>query len=88
MILERGFDVNVRTERGTALHEAALCGKVEVVRSLVSRGVNASLRDGQDRTVLEAVGEDVLARTPAGREVERIIRTQGKGEEVLTAGNT
>ena len=28
MILEKGFDINVRTSRGTALHEAAICGKV------------------------------------------------------------
>ena len=28
MILKTGFDINVRTSRGTALHEAAICGKV------------------------------------------------------------
>ena len=29
MVLNTGFDINVRTARGTALHEAALCGKVK-----------------------------------------------------------
>jgi len=34
MILDKGFDINVRTARGTALHEAALCGKLPVVMTL------------------------------------------------------
>ena len=33
MILEKGFDINVRTSRGTALHEAAICGKVHPLRA-------------------------------------------------------
>ena len=33
MILEKGFDINVRTSRGTALHEAAICGKVRPLRT-------------------------------------------------------
>ena len=32
-LLRTGIDINVRTARGSALHEAALCGKVEVVHS-------------------------------------------------------
>ena len=41
MILEKGFDINVRTSRGTALHEAAICGKVgsTCVTRLVSQSV-------------------------------------------------
>ena len=30
MILKTGFDINVRTSRGTAMHEAAICGKVSL----------------------------------------------------------
>ena len=33
MILKTGFDINVRTSRGTALHEAAICGKVGLLHT-------------------------------------------------------
>ena len=36
LILGRGFDINVRTARGTALHEAAVCGKKDVVKYLAT----------------------------------------------------
>jgi ankyrin repeat protein len=45
LILKTGFDLNVRTARGTALHEAALCGKIEVVRLLLDANINVELRD-------------------------------------------
>ena len=70
MILETGFDINARTARGTALHEAALCGKIEIVRTLLEAGVNLELRDQGDKTVLEIMNELKTART---REVIHII---------------
>ena len=48
-LLTTGMDINVRTSRGTALHEAALCGKVEVVRTLLEHGVNTAARDSEAR---------------------------------------
>jgi hypothetical protein len=45
LILKTGFDINVRTSRGTALHEAALCGKIEVVKILLEANINVELRD-------------------------------------------
>ena len=48
-LLATGMDINVRTSRGTALHEAALCGKVEVVRTLLEHGVNTAARDSEAR---------------------------------------
>lgn len=40
LLLQAGIDINRQTKAGTALHEAALCGKTEVVRLLldVSQG--------------------------------------------------
>ena len=40
LLLQAGIDINRQTKSGTALHEAALCGKTEVVRLLldVSQG--------------------------------------------------
>ena len=70
LILETGFDINARTARGTALHEAALCGKIEVVRRLLEAGINLELRDQQDKTVLEIMNELKTTRT---REVIHII---------------
>ena len=70
LILRTGFDINARTARGTALHEAALCGKIEVVKSLLEAGINVELRDQDDKTVLEIMNE---LRTSRTREIIHII---------------
>ncbi|XP_041833007.1 ankyrin repeat and sterile alpha motif domain-containing protein 1B isoform X2 [Melanotaenia boesemani] len=56
-LLEAGMDVNCVTENGSALHEAALFGKMDVVRLLLDSGINTSLRDSQGRTALEILRE-------------------------------
>ena len=73
-LLRVGMDINIRTSRGTALHEAALCGKVEVVRTLLEHGINIGLRDSADRTVLDIMAELQTART---REIAKIILSHG-----------
>lgn len=57
VLLAAGLDVNVRTAGGTALHEAALCGKVEVVRTLLDGGVDLGIRDSQHNTVMDLLGQ-------------------------------
>jgi hypothetical protein len=57
VLLAAGFDVNVRTAGGTALHEAALCGKVEIVRTLLDGGVDLCIRDAQHNTVMDLLGQ-------------------------------
>nr|CAD7569808.1 unnamed protein product [Timema californicum] len=57
VLLSAGLDVNVRTGGGTALHEAALCGKVEVVRTLLDAGVDLGARDAQRNTVMDLLGQ-------------------------------
>uniref|UniRef100_A0A087XN65 Ankyrin repeat and sterile alpha motif domain containing 1B n=1 Tax=Poecilia formosa TaxID=48698 RepID=A0A087XN65_POEFO len=42
-----------QTENGSALHEAALFGKMDVVRLLLDSGIDTDLRDSQRRTALE-----------------------------------
>merc|ERR1719232_1988882 len=69
-LLRVGMDINIRTSRGTALHEAALCGKVEVVRTLLEHDINTVLRDSADRTVLDVMAELQTQRT---REISKII---------------
>ena len=70
LILGRGFDINVRTARGTALHEAALCGKKEVVKYLLESNVNLELRDHDDKTVLEVMDD---LNTPMTREIIHLV---------------
>ncbi len=70
LILSAGFDINARTARGTALHEASICGKIEVVKALLESNINLELRDQEDKTVLEVMNE---LRTPRSREIIHII---------------
>ncbi|KAK0086931.1 hypothetical protein PV325_002141 [Microctonus aethiopoides] len=57
VLLASGVDVNTRTSAGTAMHEAALCGKMEVVRALLDRGVDLGIRDARQNTVLDLLGQ-------------------------------
>ncbi|KAK2859038.1 hypothetical protein Q5P01_003658 [Channa striata] len=63
-LLEASMDVNCVTENGSALHEAALFGKMDVVRLLLDSGIDINLRDSQERTALEILG-NILHRNPS-----------------------
>ncbi|CAG02445.1 unnamed protein product, partial [Tetraodon nigroviridis] len=65
-LLQAGMDVNClavcyaqngETDNGSALHEAALFGKMDVVRLLLDSGIKTNLRDSQGRTALEILRE-------------------------------
>lgn len=73
VLLRAGFDVNVKTPSGTALHEAALCGKLEVVRTLLEHGADMSIRDANNFTVM-----DLLSQFPAQatHEIMSIIKSE------------
>lgn len=43
LLIQAGIDINRQSESGTALHQAALCGKTEVVRLLLDVSVSNSL---------------------------------------------
>lgn len=66
VLLAAGVDVNTRTSAGTAMHEAALCGKMEVVRALLDRGVDLGIRDSRQNTVLDRSPGPVPAARHAG----------------------
>lgn len=55
LLIQAGIDINRQTKAGTALHEAALCGKTEVVRLLLDVSLSV---DGM-WTVCEACRPDV-----------------------------
>uniref|UniRef100_A0A8D9B6D7 Ankyrin repeat and sterile alpha motif domain-containing protein 1B n=1 Tax=Cacopsylla melanoneura TaxID=428564 RepID=A0A8D9B6D7_9HEMI len=52
-LIQAGLDVNIRTASGTALHEAALCGKLEVVKTLLENGADLRITDSNHNTVLD-----------------------------------
>ncbi|XP_052239797.1 protein phosphatase 1 regulatory subunit 12A-like isoform X3 [Dreissena polymorpha] len=54
-LLDNKFDIQTKTEYGTALHEAALHGKLDCVRLLLGCGVDVNARDGHGQTALELV---------------------------------
>lgn len=43
LLIQAGIDINRQSESGTALHQAALCGKTEVVRLLLDVSLSACL---------------------------------------------
>lgn len=73
ILLRAGLDVNIRTPAGTALHEAALCGKLEVVRTLLEHGVDLSIRDAHNYTV-----KDLLSQLPpqATHEIMGLLKSK------------
>ncbi|KAG8221865.1 hypothetical protein J437_LFUL003241 [Ladona fulva] len=70
------MDVNVRTAAGTALHEAALCGKTDVVKTLLESGVDLSARDAGGHTVLDVLGQ---FPTHVTHDIMEIIQAVSKG---------
>lgn len=55
VLLKAGHAVNALTGAGAPLHEAALCGKTNVVRALLARGADPRIRDRAGDTVLDAL---------------------------------
>lgn len=72
VLLRAGFNVNMRTKSGTALHEAALCGKVEVVRTLLEHGANTSIRDSNNFTVMDLLSQFNTAQ--ASQEIMNLLK--------------
>ncbi|XP_029338837.1 ankyrin repeat and sterile alpha motif domain-containing protein 1B [Mus caroli] len=54
---ENSSSIDNETEKGSALHEAALFGKVDVVRVLLETGIDANIKDSLGRTVLDILKE-------------------------------
>lgn len=53
ILLAAGVNVNLLTPSGTALHEAALCGKDSVVKTLLNAGADLDATDNDGRTPLD-----------------------------------
>uniref|UniRef100_A0A670Y8T1 CASK interacting protein 1 n=1 Tax=Pseudonaja textilis TaxID=8673 RepID=A0A670Y8T1_PSETE len=72
LLLQAGIDINRQTKAGTALHEAALCGKTDVVRLLLDSGINAHIRNTYSQTALDIVHQ--FTATQASKEIKQMLR--------------
>ncbi|KAJ8345196.1 hypothetical protein SKAU_G00293890, partial [Synaphobranchus kaupii] len=72
LLIQAGIDINRQTKAGTALHEAALCGKTEAVRLLLDSGINAAVRNTYSQTALDIVHQ--FTTTQASREIKQLLR--------------
>ena len=70
-LLRAGIEINRQTKTGTALHEAALYGKTEVVRLLLEVRVDPWSARG-------------CGRVPSGCRVQDRLRWQGRGSPLAT----
>lgn len=70
-LLDAGFPVSIQTSKGTALHEAALCGKVDVVRRLLEAGIDVSPKNHIGLTALRLVQD---LPTPVAKEISSLIQ--------------
>ncbi|ENN80528.1 hypothetical protein YQE_03052, partial [Dendroctonus ponderosae] len=77
VLLRAGFNVNMRTKSGTALHEAALCGKAEVVRTLLEHGVNTNIRDSNNYTVMDLLSQ--FNNAQAAQEIISLLKRHKRG---------
>lgn len=69
-LLDAGFPVSIQASMGTALHEAALCGKVDVVRRLLEAGIDVTLKNSIGFTALQLVQD---LPSPVAREISALI---------------
>ena len=74
-LLAAGFPVSLLTETGTALHEAAQCGKVQVVRRLLDAGIDVTLQDSRDFSAIRIVQD---LPTPVAQEITILIQSKFK----------
>ena len=73
VLLSAGFPVSQLTQTGTALHEASLCGKVDVVRRLLEAGVDVSLKDSLGYSALRIVQD---LPTPVAQDIAILIQSK------------
>lgn len=78
-----GF-VPLRRTSWTPLHEAAFSGEPSVIRALLSRGIKATMRDGDGRTPLDAAVDRYFQRLPKEAKVQKQWREAQAVEAVQT----
>ncbi|KAK3586047.1 hypothetical protein CHS0354_033170 [Potamilus streckersoni] len=72
LLLQAGVNVNRVTLQGTALHEAAPFGKIDVVRLLIDCGVDVNKTNSYDQTALDIVNK--LTTNRAAKEIKQLLK--------------
>ncbi|KTF83480.1 hypothetical protein cypCar_00016388, partial [Cyprinus carpio] len=72
LLLKAGIDINRTTKSGTALHEAALYGKTEVVKLLLDAGIDVNIRNTYNQTALDIVNQ--FTTSHASKEIKQLLR--------------
>ncbi|XP_041719581.2 caskin-2 isoform X8 [Coregonus clupeaformis] len=72
LLLKAGIDINRATKAGTALHEAALYGKTEVVRQLLEAGIDVNIRNTYNQTALDIVNQ--FTTSHASKDIKQLLR--------------
>ncbi|MEQ2160167.1 hypothetical protein GOODEAATRI_030750 [Goodea atripinnis] len=74
LLLKAGIDINKTSKSGTALHEASLYGKTEVVRLLLDAGVDVNIRNTYNQTALDIVNQ--FTASHASKDIKQLLRGQ------------
>ncbi|XP_071478047.1 uncharacterized protein [Diadema antillarum] len=82
LLLEAGCDINKTTKNGTALHEAAVFGKIEVVRVLLEhrQSIDVEIADSHSETALQKIESH---SSKVSQDISKMIM----GESALVWGN-
>ena len=83
-LLDAGFPVSIMTAMGTALHEAALCGKVDVVRRLLEAAIDVTLKNSAGLTALRIVQD---LPTPVAQEIASLVQRESLSNMVQYCNN-
>ncbi|KAL4224939.1 Ankyrin repeat and sterile alpha motif domain-containing protein 1B [Mactra antiquata] len=81
VLLDNHFDIQTVTEEGSALHEAALHGKLDVVKLLLERGINVNIQDEKQQTVLELISAH-KSQQKSFTEIIQAIENYSRGSEI------
>jgi len=72
LLIQAGIDINRQSESGTALHQASLCGKTEVVRLLLD--VSPSVRHSVSLSArAKCLQKQLLLKLPRSPERSRFL---------------
>uniref|UniRef100_A0A3B3XT97 Uncharacterized protein n=1 Tax=Poecilia mexicana TaxID=48701 RepID=A0A3B3XT97_9TELE len=78
LLIQAGIDINRQSECGTALHQAALCGKTEVVR--LDPALPLFIFSLSFQTALDIVNQ--FTTTQASREIKQLLRDASAAMQV------
>ncbi|XP_071481313.1 uncharacterized protein, partial [Diadema antillarum] len=84
LLLEAGCDINKTTKNGTALHEAAVFGKIEVVRVLLEhrQSIDVEIADSHSETALQKIESH---SSKVSQDISKMIMAHIRGEPLPSA---